>query len=456
VWRGGFGRQLRAVRDNEDAARAFTVSATVVKLQGFAVAGFLAGLGGAVYGHFLASLGSTAFQIDGSINAAAVVVIGGMGVLIGPLLGTLYIIGVPSFVPLDNAGLAATAGGWLFLVVQYPGGIVQALGQQRERLLDRLARRGGLDPRAERDTASSGRQTTFNAAIALPSRNDEKPPTGVVLEASGVAKRFGGVQAVAGVDLTVRQGETVGLIGPNGAGKTTLFEILSGFTKPDTGTVTFLGADVTDLNPEQRGRRGLIRSFQDASLFPTLTVLDTVMLSLERVDPTRFGASVLGLQRAERHKAARAHELVRMMGLYDYRARQVRELSTGTRRIAELACLVALEPTVLLLDEPTSGIAQRETEALGRALRNIKEQLGLSLVIIEHDIPLVMSLSDRVVAMETGSVIAVGPPELIATDARVVASYLGTDASALARSGSANGTSNGTRTRRRQPLRAQR
>jgi ABC-type branched-subunit amino acid transport system ATPase component len=145
-----------------------------------------------------------------------------------------------------------------------------------------------------------------------------------------------------------------------------------------------------------------------------------------------------------------------MMGLHDYRARQVRELSTGTRRIAELACLVALEPTVLLLDEPTSGIAQRETEALGKALRNIKEQLGLSLVIIEHDIPLVMSLSDRIVAMETGSVIADGPPDVIASDARVVASYLGTDSSALTRSGSANDTSNGTRTRRRQPLRAQR
>src|SRR5205823_9412658 len=111
---------------------------------------------------------------------------------------------------------------------------------------------------------------------------------------------------------------------------------------------------------------------------------DTVMLSLERVEPTRFGASLLGLQTAERRKTARAYELVRMMGLHDYRGRQIRELSTGTRRITELACLIALEPTLLLLDEPTSGIAQRETEALGSALRNIRDRLGLSMLIIEH------------------------------------------------------------------------
>ena len=435
VWRSGFGRQLRAVRDNEDAARSFTIAATRVKLQGFAVAGLLAGLGGAVYGHYLSRLAATAFPIDASISTAAIVVLGGMGVLIGPLLGALYIIGVPGFLPLDDAGLAATAAGWLALIVQHPGGIAQALARTRAQLLTRLARSAGVDvPTAEPADSSSRPAPAIDFAALVPPIAMGAADQGVVLQAVSVTRRFGGLTAVDAVDLSVRRGETVGLIGPNGAGKTTLFEILSGFTAPNAGAVRYLGDDVTALPPEARARRGLIRSFQDASLFPTLTVRETVMLSLERLDPTRFVSSLLGLSASERRKHARADELLRAMGLHDYRNHQIRALSTGTRRITELACLIAMAPTVLLLDEPTSGIAQRETEALGRVLRNVKEQLGLTMVIIEHDIPLVMSLSDRVIAMETGTVIADGSPEAVARDPLVIASYLGDDTAALRRS----------------------
>src|SRR5439155_10633617 len=148
--------------------------------------------------------------------------------------------------------------------------------------------------------------------------------------------------------------ETVGLIGPNGAGKTTTFELLGGFTRADTGRVLFNRRDVSHLGPEDRARLGLIRSFQDAALFPTMTVKETVMLALERTHPTHFLTAAVGATAGEARRERRALELVAGLGLGRYRDKQIQELSTGTRRITEIACLVALEPTCLLLDEPSS------------------------------------------------------------------------------------------------------
>jgi ABC-type branched-subunit amino acid transport system ATPase component len=158
------------------------------------------------------------------------------------------------------------------------------------------------------------------------------------------------------------------------------------------------------------------------------------MLALERSDPTRFATAILGITDADRRKAARADELLATMGLLGYRDTQVGALSTGTRRIAELACLVALEPVLLLLDEPTSGIAQRESEALGAVLQLVKHDLDLTMVVIEHDIPLIMSLADRVVAMESGAVLIVGSPGEVQADPMVIESYLGGDVRAIERS----------------------
>jgi ABC-type branched-subunit amino acid transport system ATPase component/ABC-type branched-subunit amino acid transport system permease subunit len=439
VRRGGLGRLLIAVRDNEDNARAFTVPARLVKLQGFLVAGFIAGVGGAAYGHMLSRIGTSAFPIRTSIDVVAMTVIGGMSLLAGPIVGAFYIIGIPAFLPLDSAGLAATQLGWLILILYLPGGIAQGLEPLRARYARWAARRNGIEFAAAEET-QSGEQT--EGAVSGPSglpavaaRAQRLRPTGsVLLEGIDLRKHFGGVAAVNGVSLQVRAGEIVGLIGPNGAGKTTTFELLGGFTRPDGGRVIFDGVDVSDLGPEERGRRGLIRSFQDAALFPTLTVLDAARLSFERVAPTSFFKSVLGLPGAERSKDRMARELVGAMGLDGYRNKQIQELSTGTRRITEIACLIALQPTLLLLDEPSSGIAQRETEALGRLLQQIKDELDLTMLVIEHDIPLIMGLSDTIVAMDAGTVIATGPPDVVRVNPAVVEAYLGGSVTAIERS----------------------
>jgi len=437
VWRGGVGLRLRAVRDNEDGARAFGVSATAVKLQGFAIAGVLVGMAGAVYGHLLSRISAESFDVVTSINAVALTVLGGIGLLAGPILGAFYIIGLPRFLPLDNAGLAASALGWLLLILYFPGGMAQLAATPRRRLINWLARRHGIDVAAVEGGQEPEEVGIGTHTVRLASRNGAGSVTTrrTLLEAQGLRKHYGGVRAVDGVDLTLSRGEILGLMGPNGAGKTTLFEVLGGFTVPDAGTVAFNGEDITHLSPEGRARLGLIRSFQDAALFQTLTVIETVSLAFERRTPTNTVFSTMGLQGPERAKERAAREVVALMGLDRFRNKQIRELSTGSRRITELACVVALEPVVLLLDEPSSGIAQRESEALAELLLRLRDHLGCTLVIIEHDIPLLMGLSSRVMAMDTGRVIAVGTPQEVRNDPVVVTSYLGADTAAIERSG---------------------
>jgi ABC-type branched-subunit amino acid transport system ATPase component/ABC-type branched-subunit amino acid transport system permease subunit len=441
VWKSGLGLRMRAVRDNEDTARAFTVNPTAVKLEAFGVAGFLAGLAGAVYGGGISLLTSDAFAVQRSIDAAAVAVLGGLGLLMGPFLGALFIVGIPEIpnifgiAPLDSLQLLATSVGWLFIVVQFPGGFAVGVGALRTRIVDAIARRHGLDPAVEWDLDAAAAPERVEVRLALPPPSPRTFPHGeIILRTNEITKQYGGLHAVSQVSLELRAGETLGLIGPNGAGKTTLFELLSGFVRPTRGTVEYLGRDVTRLSPSARAKLGLIRSFQDAALFPTLSVLDCIELALERREPTRFFQSFVGFNASHRRKQERARELASMMGLTRWRYKPTAELSTGTRRVVELACMIALDPVVLLLDEPSSGMAQRETEMLGEILTPLKEQLDITLVLIEHDIPLVMSLSDRIVAMESGQIIADGTPGEVRINPRVVESYLGGDITAIERS----------------------
>jgi branched-chain amino acid transport system ATP-binding protein len=241
------------------------------------------------------------------------------------------------------------------------------------------------------------------------------------------------------VSFQVGEGEILGIIGPNGAGKTTVFDLVSGFATPDAGRVEFDGRDVTNLGPAERARLGLGRSFQDARLFPSMTVWHAIAVALERhvqtPDPIAAALGSPATKISERRVAERVDELIELMGLGAYANKFVSELSTGTRRIVDLACTLAHEPKVVLFDEPSSGIAQRETEALGPLLRDIREQTGTALVIIEHDMPLVTSVSDRMIALDLGRVIAVGAPRQVVSDSQVIESYLGSDPAAIQRSG---------------------
>ena len=261
----------------------------------------------------------------------------------------------------------------------------------------------------------------------------------VVLAAHGIHKAFGGVSAINGIDLTLEEGTILGIIGPNGAGKTTLFDIISGFLSPDTGSIELFGEDVTFLSPDQRARLGLQRSFQDARLFPSLTVAENIAVALERYVEVRSSTlAALGLpmvKKSEAKIARRVERLIDQANLGDYRNKFVGELSTGSRRIVDLACVLAADPKVILLDEPSSGVAQRETEELGPLLLKIRFETGCSMLLIEHDMSLITSVSDELLALELGRNLVRGLPNDVVEDPRVVASYLGTSEDVINRSG---------------------
>jgi ABC-type branched-subunit amino acid transport system ATPase component len=231
----------------------------------------------------------------------------------------------------------------------------------------------------------------------------------------------------------------VGLIGTNGAGKSTLMNAIGGFI-PSRGVVELFGQPLTSSSAVVRARHGLGRTFQAATLFPELTVRETVQLALEARGRTGLIAASLCLPRSlrlERRRRTEADEIIGFLGLGRYAQSYIADLSTGTRRIVELAGLLALDARLLCLDEPTAGLAQRETEAFGPLIGEIRRELGAAVLVIEHDMPLIMGISDRVYCLELGRIIAEGPPEEVRRDAAVIASYLGTDERSIARSGAA-------------------
>jgi branched-chain amino acid transport system ATP-binding protein len=260
-----------------------------------------------------------------------------------------------------------------------------------------------------------------------------------LLECVGVVKRFGGITAVNDVDLQLREGQILGLIGHNGAGKTTLMDCISGFLPIDSGRIRLRGHDVTDWQPHERARGGVARSFQDALLYPSLTVAETIAVARERhLASTDIVAAAFQLPasyESELAVAAKVDELIELMGLGAFRQKLTGELSTGSRRIVDLACILAQDPKVLMLDEPSGGVAQKETEALGPLLIRVREQIGCSVLVIEHDMPLLRTICDEMIALELGGVIAQGPPAEVLEHPAVIESYLGTDDTAINRSG---------------------
>jgi ABC-type branched-subunit amino acid transport system ATPase component/ABC-type branched-subunit amino acid transport system permease subunit len=433
--RTGIGRMIVGVRENELAASAMTISPTRAKLIAFALGGFIAGLGGVLLGAVNLTFGPTDdrsyFLVENSIRLVAIVVIGGLGSLSGAVVGALWVIGLPSFWP-DNqlVPLFTSSIGLLIILLYIPGGFVQIGYYARDSLLRWVDKRMGPEDTSKVSTAPPAALT--RAAPLEPARTNAD---GSVLLTDHLTVRFGGLVAVDDVEFRAMPGEVIGLIGNNGAGKSTLLNAIGGYV-PSKGHVQLLGRDVSRSSPHERARRGLGRTFQAAKLYPELTVRDTVQLALEARGATSFWGSLLWVPsiRPERRKYSEASELIDFLGLGRYADRFVAELSTGTRRIVELATILAVAPRVICLDEPTAGVAQREAESFGPLILRVQQELGATLVVVEHDLPLILSISDRVYCLEAGRVIAEGLPSVVRDDPRVVASYLGTDDRAIQRS----------------------
>ena len=424
----GVGRRWLAVRDNSTAASAYTISPSRAGIQAFVVSGVIAGLGGGLLAGLYVSVGLTErFQLQDSIKVVAIAVIGGAGTVVGPILGALWIVGLPAVWPAnDLVPLLTSSIGLLILLMYFPGGFAQVVLTGRDRFLGWYAARlPEPEPPPRREVAS------------VVSRSDTSATTGPVLVAEEVTVTFGGLTAVDNASIRVHAGEVVGLIGTNGAGKTTLMNAISGFL-PCSGRIELEGRPIEKMAADRRAALGLGRAFQQSRLFPDLTVLETLAVAAESRLRTSFAAAVGHLTngyRRDRAQRAHAQDIADFLGLGPYADKFTSELSTGTRRIVELGCLLALEARVLCLDEPTGGVAQREVEAFAPLLLSIKDQLGAAMLVIEHDMPMIMQISDRICCLEAGRVIAEGSPAEVRTDPAVIASYLGTDERAIRRSG---------------------
>ncbi len=421
--RSGPGRLIVAARDNDRALSSLGVTPATVKLAALAVSGFIAASAGVVWGMAWHNISSDLVSPSQSLAVLAIPVVGGLGSIAGAIAGAVLIYAPAFFLGpslsgifgdfSQNVGFQLVLGGLglVFIPLAYPAGIAGAVQQQWERFL-----------------------RSMNRAVERWRPDADVAP----LEVTDIHLDFGGIKALQGVSVHVERGEIVGLIGANGAGKTTLVNVIGGQLTPSDGTVVVDGHDVTKFAPEIRSAYGLGRSYQDARLFPGLTVGEVVQVALTRARRVgMFSAMVRApwARAVERDSRAQAMALLATMGLTDWADTLTSDLSTGLRRMTDLAIQIAAKPKVLLLDEPTAGVAQREGEAFGPVLRRICDELNCSILIIEHDMPLLMGLCDRIYAMETGRILAEGSPEEVRSNPAVIASYLGTDVIAIERSG---------------------
>jgi ABC-type branched-subunit amino acid transport system ATPase component/ABC-type branched-subunit amino acid transport system permease subunit len=436
--RTGVGRSFVAVRDNELSAAALSISPRRMKLLAFVLSGAIASLAGFLYGGLLVNFAydpGTTFGPSESLALVVMAIFGGVTTITGVFLGAFWVRGIPYIFSAD-VGLLSSGFGLLAILLIIPGGLVSAAFWVRDRVVRWLVPE--VVAPDEAPIAPAAPTPAISAQIVR-----TKAPTPVAhpdgaapVVAEGISFWYGGVRALADVTIRAEAGEIVGLMGPNGAGKTTLFDVLSGNLRPAHGRVLLNATDVTALPPHRRARLGLGRTFQQSRLFDDLTVRDATALAMECHEPSQVVPSALGLpnsRRAERRKADRADELLDLLGLGTYADRLVSELPTGVRKTVELGCVAAMGARILLLDEPTAGFGLREAEAFGPVVRSIRDRLGATVVVIEHDVPMIMDLADRLYVLEAGRVIAEGPPRILEEDEAVLASYFGSEGKRPAR-----------------------
>ncbi len=434
IRRGSVGRRMIAIRENERAAASLGIPVIVTKLEAFSVAAVIAAIGGIAIAFRNASIIYTSFDPLTSINMVAYAVIGGVGSVIGPLAGsTLADGGIGSLFNGILSGIGtyiALIGGVALLVtvVLNPDGIVTATREGFNRL---MAARAWI-----RKVLSLGPVKAFlrpvRTKVRLADGGSERAVTARKLVVRDLSVRFGGVVAANRVGFEVDPGEIVGLIGPNGAGKTTVIDAITGFVRYD-GQVELDGRSLGRASTHRRVRRGIARSWQSLELFEDVTVGENIQAASESGARRPWDAARSLFAPRVKPLTSTATAAVNQFRLEDDLDRMPTDLSYARRRLLGIARAVALQPSVLLLDEPAAGLGTHETQELGALIRQLAKEWGMGVLIIEHDVDLVMSICDRIVVLNFGNVIATGTPREVRANEAVVAAYLGeTEAEAAA------------------------
>lgn len=405
-----FGRALVAVRDNPVAATASGVSLVRIKIFAFVLSAAVAGLAGALFAVQKTVITPEDFPADFSIFFLLVIVLGGSGRLAGPVVGALVFFLVPELLTALQSWRLLIYGGALLLLMLYaPHGLVGAADAFWKRVRARL----GL-PNVPPVPAVAGEAPIH-------------PIQGARLVVRAVAKRFGGVAALAGVDLDVASGVSHAIVGPNGSGKTTLLNMISGYYRIDSGSIEVDGRRTENLPPHAIARLGVGRTFQTPRLLPHLSVLENVLLGAFPAEKYSWVAASLALPSARREQRASLAEALRYLefvGLGERAMELAGELPHGQQRLAEIARALVGRPKLLMLDEPAAGLSLAELDRLGELIAAIRG-IGATVVIVEHHLELVADICSRVTALERGAVLASGTPQEVFSDQAVVSAYMG-------------------------------
>ena len=465
------GRAWFAIRSSEVAAKTLGVNVTNYKLLAFAVSGFVIGVAGSIKLNLVGSATPFAYNFQVSIVFLAVAVLGGIGAIAGALVGAIvytftdqYIFSLQFFAGKIELFAAALL---IFTILRNPAGIIGVREEIREKIAERRVRKerrakktivaesrpdtggafeepgearelvragertgpppvSGAQDAAPGDTGSTGDRLAAYAASR--GQHQARPDATPMLEVRDVTIRFGGVVANDNVSYEVRPGEICGLIGPNGAGKTTNFNAVNGLLRPNNGSVRFLSRDITREPVHARAKLGMARTFQLMRLFPRLTVFDNLMVGTHLQNDSGFTSNLFMLNKSrleDRRNRERVEEIMAMLGITDHAESKVAGLPFGVLRLVELGRALVAQPRMLLLDEPASGLDVAETDAFAEILFKVRDEMGHTIFIIEHDMRLVMMICDYIYVLEFGRNLAEGFPHEIASNQAVIAAYLG-------------------------------
>ena len=432
VTRSRIGRAFRALKASEPVAASFGIDVGRHKLFAFGLSGAFAGVAGAMYGPLVGTVNAGSFNYQQSLLLVVVVVIGGLGSRVGVVVASLVYAVLPRLmIGIFGNGfrgwdLVLGAAGLMIAVRNHPGGVAEILQHRRERRA------------ADEAEAASLADVTGEAGAPAPSLPQMPRPATVVrdraltdgpmLSVAGVSVRFGDLYAVRDASFDVAPGQITGLIGPNGAGKTTLFNAIAGLVPVESGRITFFGRDITSEPPHARAAAGIGRTFQGIGLAKDLTVTENLLLAQHSLAQYSSAEALTGFGRTPRVEAelrARAREAIAALGFEHKADVPVRLLSHGQQRIVELGCVLLTAPDLVLLDEPSAGMSPGAAENLAVRLRDIRDELGRTVLLIEHNLPLVLDVCDSLTVLSGGEVIASGGVDEVAQQGEVITAYLG-------------------------------